>query len=284
MQSETDTNTFRPIGCPGDLTPEMFLKSRSIKPNSLFLDDPGYGRRSPLKITNMQHKYLWIILVAIQSFSVFQVKGQEFQEDTISVTHSIKDTGDLRLQLVSPSPHMAIPEKWNIDESLREISIDRNMASLNFNWDLKYFNALMGDSSSMRLPMYPGLGDYQNFGGTLGNFNVTNSLAIDYGFFISAQYGYLFSSKQMVWGSNLLFRYSITDKLQLQTWGQYVKPGNSFDKTFKMRTFFPMSNFGAGLQYDSNDNTKINVGIEYQYDQSDKTWKPESGGKVRLKF
>lgn len=232
----------------------------------------------------MQLKHLWIILVAVQSFSVFQVKGQEFQEDTISVNHSIKDTGDLRLQLVSPSKHLAMPELWNIDESFREISIDRRIERFNFNLEPKYSNAQIGGSSSIYLPMYPGLGDYQNFGGTLGNFNITNRFTFDYGSFISAQYGYLFSSKQIVWGSNLLFRYSITNKFQLQTWGQYVKPGNSFDKTFKMRTFFPMSNFGAGLQYDSNEKTKINVGIEYQYDQGDKTWKPESGGKVRLKF
>ncbi|MFA5433904.1 MAG: hypothetical protein WC319_13750, partial [Candidatus Paceibacterota bacterium] len=134
------------------------------------------------------------------------------------------------------------------------------------------------------LPMYPGLGDYQNFGGTLGRFPITSRLAIDYGAFISVQYGYLFTTKQIILGSNFLLHYAITNKLQFQTWGQYVTPGNSADPTFNMRTFFPTTNFGAGLQYDSNEKTKIKVGIEYQYDQSDKTWKPESGGKVILKF
>ncbi len=232
----------------------------------------------------MQQKHLWLILLVIQCFSVFQVKGQELQKDTISVPHSLQDKGDLRLQPVRPTPQLAMPELLNNDESLHGILIDWKIASFNFNRELKYLNALKRDSSSMILPMYPGLGDYQNFGGTLGSLNITNRLAIDYGAFISAQYGYLFSSKQIVLGSNFLLRYIITNKLQFQTWGQYVIPGNSPDPTFNMRTFFPTTNFGAGLQYDSNEKTKIKVGIEYQYDQSDKTWKPESGGKVLLRF
>lgn len=232
----------------------------------------------------MRRNHLWLIFLVIQCFSVFQVKGQEIQKDTISVPRSMQDKGDLRLQPVQPTPQLAMPELWNNDESLHGILIDRKIANFNFNRELKFINALKRDSSSMLLPMYPGLGDYQNFGGTLGDFNITNRLAIDYGTFISAQYGYLFSSKQIVLGSNFLLRYAITNKLQFQTWGQYVTPGNSSDPTFNMRTFFPTANFGAGVQYDSNEKTKIKVGIEYQYDQSDKTWKPESGGKVLLKF
>jgi hypothetical protein len=232
----------------------------------------------------MQQKHLWIIFLAIQFFSVFQVKGQELQKDTISVSRSIQEKGDVQLQPVQPIPQLALPEFWNNNESLQQISIDRKIASFNFNRDLKYLNALKGDSSSILLPMFPGLGDYQNFGGALGSFNLSNKLTLDYGAFISAQYGYLFLSKQIVFGSNFLLSYAITNRLQFQTWGQYVTPGNSPDPTFKMRTFFPKTNFGAGLQYDSNEKTKIKVGIEYQYDQSDKTWKPESGGKVLLKF
>ena len=232
----------------------------------------------------MQRKHLWIIFLVIPCFSVFQVKGQELQKDTISVPRSMQDKGDLWLQPVQPTPQLALPELWNYDESLHGSSIDPKIASFNFNRELKYLNILSDDSSSLFMPMFPGVGNYQNFGGTLGSFSITNRLAIDYGASISAQYGYLFSTKQIVLGNNFLLRYAITNKLQFQTWGQYVMPGNSSDPTFNMRTFFPTTNFGAGLQYDSNEKTKIKVGIEYQYDQSDKTWKPESGGKVLLKF
>lgn len=232
----------------------------------------------------MQCKHLWVIFMLIQVLSVSQVKGQEQQEDTISVPRSMQNKRNLQPQTTQPSPQLVMPELWNSDESLHRNSLNRKAASFNVNQKFKYLNNLTGDSSSLFLPVYPGLGDYQNFGGTLGSFNLTNKLALDYGAFISAQYGYLFSTKQIVLGSNFLLQYAITNKLQLQTWGQYVTPGNSYDPTFNMRTFFPTTNFGAGLQYDSNEKTKINVGIEYQYDQSDKTWKPESGGKVLFKF
>jgi hypothetical protein len=231
----------------------------------------------------MQNKHLWIIFL-IQVFSVFLVKGQEQQKDTISVPHSMHNKGDLQLQPAQPSLQFIMPELWNSDESLHGVSIDRKAASFNFNRELKYLNNIRGDSSSLFLPAYPGLGDYQNFGGSLGSFRLTSKLILNYGAFICAQYGYLFSTKQIVTGSNFLMRYAITNKLQFQTWGQYVTPGDSSDPTFNIRTFFPTTHFGAGLQYNSNEKTTIKVGIEYQYDRSDKTWKPESGGKVLLKF
>lgn len=232
----------------------------------------------------MHCNHLIIFFFVLQILSVFQVKGQELQKYTNSVPRSMTEKGDLQLQPVQRAPQLALPEFWNNNESLHLISIDRKIVRFNFNHELKYLNVLSEDSSSLNMPMFPGLGDYQNFGGPLGRFNITTRLALDYGAFISAQYGYLFSTKQIVLGSNFLLRYAITNKLQFKTWGQYVTPGSSSDPTFNMRTFFPTTNFGAGLQYDSNEKTKIKVGIEYQYDQSDKTWKPESGGKVQLKF
>jgi hypothetical protein len=232
----------------------------------------------------MQCNHLWVFFLVLQVLSVFQVKGQEQRKDTIPIPRSIQNKRDLQLQPTQSSLPTIILKPWNSDENLREISINRKVPCFNINQKLKYSNGLPGDSSSLFLPVYLGLGDYQNFGGTLGSFNLTNKFALDYGAFISAQYGYLFSTHQIVWGSNFLLHYAITNKLQLQTRGQYVTPGNSSDPTFNMRTFFPTTNFGAGLQYDSNENTKIKVGIEYQYDQSDKTWKSESGGKVFFKF
>lgn len=232
----------------------------------------------------MQYKNIWVIVMVIQFLSVFEAKGQGQEKDTISVPRSMHDKRDLQIQPTQPPLQFLIPEFSNGNNDLPGISIDRKVATFNFKQKLKYPDSLSGDSSFLFLPVYPGLGDYQNFGGTLGNLNLTNKLTLDYGAFISAQYGYLFSSKQIVFGSNFLLQYKITNKLHLLTWGQYVTPGNSSDPTFNMRTFFPTTNFGAGLQYDSNEKTKIKVGIEYQYDQSDKIWKPESGGKVLLKF
>lgn len=230
----------------------------------------------------MRSNYLWVIVLVIQFSSVFQVKGQE--KDTILILRSIQDRRDLKLQPTQASLQYGIPELWNKDNDLRGIFIDQKAVTLNFKQELKFLNNQTENSSPLFLPVHPGLGDYQNFGGTLGILNLTNKLVLDYGAFISAQYAYLFSTKQIVLGSNFLFQYAITNKLHLLTWGQYVTPGNSSDPTFNMRTFFPTTNFGAGLQYDSNEKIKLKMGIEYQYDQSDKIWTSESGGKVLLKF
>jgi hypothetical protein len=233
----------------------------------------------------MQCKHLCVIVLVIQVLSVFQAKGQEQRKDSIAIPHSLQNKKILQPQPAQPSSQEEMPGLYNrINNDLKGISVGRNVASSNFNQELKYSIVLARDSSFFHLPEYPGLGDYQNFGGKLGNFNITNKLALDYGAFVSVQYGYLFSTKQIVFGSNYLLRTAITKKIQLQTWGKYVTPGNSSDPTFSMRSFFPKTNFGAGLQYDSNKKAKIKVGIEYQYDQSDKTWKPESGGKVLFGF
>ena len=215
---------------------------------------------------------------------VFQVNGQKLQKDTTTVPLSVQNNEKLQLQLFLLDPQLTMPELWNDGMNLQGISIDKKTSIFNFNRELKYLNALNEYSSTLRLPIYLGLSDYQNFGGQLGSFNITKNLVIDHGVFISAQYGYLFSTKQIVFGNNFLLHYAITNKLQLQTWWQYITPGNSTDPTFNRRTFFPTTNYGAGLQYDSNKKTKIKVGIEYQYDQSDKIWKPESGMNVLLKF
>lgn len=232
----------------------------------------------------MQNKQLWIFVLLIQVLSVFQVKGQQQQKDSISVPCLMQDKMNLRLQLAQPSLQFVNPELSTRGESFQRTNIDRKAPSFNFYRELKYLKNITGNSSTLLLPVYPGLGDYQNFGGTLGRFSLTKKLTLDYGAFISAQYGFLFSTKQIVLGSNFLLTYAFTTKLQFQTWGQYVTPGNSLDPTFNMRTFFPTTNFGSGLLYNSSHKTKIKVGIEYQYDQSDKIWKPESGGKVLLKF
>ena len=232
----------------------------------------------------MYKKILLAVILASQILIVFRVTGQKHEIDLIDFDDSIKDKRSFQLLPAQPSLQIRTHELWFGDYDFPGTPINKRIADFNFKHSIKYFDSLSGDSLSMILPVYPGLGDYHNFGGTLGNINMTNNLMLDYGAFISAQYGYLFSTKQIVFGGNFLLQYTITDKLQFRTWGQYVTDGNSSDPTFRMRTFFPTSNVGAGVQYNSSEKSKIRVGIEYQYDQRNKTWKPESGGKVFLNF
>jgi hypothetical protein len=232
----------------------------------------------------MTLKHLWFSVLVMLILSVFQAKGQELSSDTIATSSSIKPMRDMLQQPNQPVLPTILPEPLKSMSDYPGISTDSLFQTFDFNQALIHTEAVSIDNSALFVPVYPGLGHYQNFGGTLGRLNLTNRLAFDYGAFISAQSGFFLSSKQVVVGGNYLMRYFLSNNLQLLTWGQYVTPGKSSDPVFKLRSFFPTTHFGSGLQYDFLEKTKINVGIEYQYDQLNKTWKPESGGKVQIKF
>lgn len=232
----------------------------------------------------MHIKYSWVIILAMMFLSIFQVKAQETERDTVFMNNLIHESKNPEFQLAQPSLQFVILELLVGDNDLQVISFDKSDAIFNLNQTIKYPNSISVDSSLLFLPAYPGLGDYQIFGGTLGGFNIKDKLTLNYGAFISKQYGYLLSTRQIVFGGNFILQYKITNKLQLQTWGQYVMPGNSSDPVFKMRTVFPTTKFGKGLQYNSNNQSTVKVGVEYEYDSSDKAWKAESGGKLLLKF
>jgi hypothetical protein len=230
----------------------------------------------------MKRKYLWGIILAMEILLVYRSEAQEFMRDSISVKDSINGESNLRGYPV-PFSFQIVMQKL-LSAYFQGMPVGKNTVIFNSKNALKYYEKLPERSSLITLPVYPSFGDYHNFGGTLGHINLANHLVVNYGVFISAQYGFLFSTHQIVFGSNAFFKYSVTNRLQLQSWGQYVTPGNSSDPTFNMRSFFPMTNLGAGLQYYSGEKSKIKVGIEYQYDQRFKKWKPESGGKVLLNF
>ncbi len=232
----------------------------------------------------MKPNHLWMIFLVMQALSVFQTQGQEPGNDSTFFQNSTEDTRNWQLPSAQPSMLFSGSELGNRVETLYGTSMVREMTDFHLNPRQHRLSSPYRDSIALFVPRYPGVGDYQNFGGTLGRLKLTENLAVDYGAFISAQYGFLLSSKQIVFGSNYLLRYSLTNKLHFQSWGQYVSPGNSNDPTFDLPDFFPKSHFGAGLLYDANEKAQINMGVEYQYDQLNKIWKPESGGKVRIKF
>jgi hypothetical protein len=232
----------------------------------------------------MQQKHVWGFLLVIQSLTVLHAKGQETKTDSVDVGNSIKWKSSTEHLLVQPHLLQVQPVLWFPENGFSHILLPQKIFVPDMDKELKYLGYRASDSLASVLPKYPGLGDYRNFGGQLGKLNLTNNLSVDYGAFISTQYGYLFSSKQTVIGGNWLFRYTLTDWLQLQTWGQYVTQGKSSDPTFQMPNFYPKTHVGFGLQYHSGGNAKIRLGTEYKYDQNKKVWKPESGGKVLFNF
>jgi hypothetical protein len=130
---------------------------------------------------------------------------------------SAGDTRDWRLPSVQPSMTFFRPELRNRAATLYESSMVNQMPGFHLNLPRKYLQDLHRDSTTFIVPKYPGVGDYQNFGGTLGRLRITERLAVDYGAFISAQYAFLLSSKQIVLGSNYLLQYRLTNKLQFQS-------------------------------------------------------------------
>lgn len=127
-----------------------------------------------------------------------------------------------------------------------------------------------------------GVGEYNNIGTSL-LWSPTNKLSINTSVFISKQFGYIFPSRQTLCGTEIMLSYALTDKLLFRIWEQYVTPGKN-DLFLNMNNLFPKTNIGADLQYKVNQKIGIGVGIEYQYDKKESTWKSESGGKVKIGF
>lgn len=165
-------------------------------------------------------------------------------------------------------------------KSFLQIDSMNSLPVFNYVLETRYLQ----NSSGLFIPSMFGLADIQNYGGNLGCLSLSENLSMDYGVFISAQSGYLFSSQQNVFGGNIFFKYAIAPKLYLLAWGQYVTPNDSSDPIFKMPKLIPKTNIGGGLQYNTSNNSGIRIGIEYQYDQEDKTWKAETGSKLQVKF
>ncbi|MDD2437915.1 MAG: hypothetical protein PHG27_06085 [Massilibacteroides sp.] len=127
-----------------------------------------------------------------------------------------------------------------------------------------------------------GLGEYNNIGVSL-LWNSANKLSFETSTYLSKQFGYVFPSRQILYGMDLMLNYAITDKLIFRSWGRYITPSFS-DPFLNMNNLSPKTNIGADLQYKTTRKTEIGVGIEYQYDNKTSTWKPESGGKMKIGF
>lgn len=232
----------------------------------------------------MKNKYLWIIAIITQPFAMFQSMSQEQKKDTILIPDSISYKQNLLFQPAQPFSKLVLSKLWNEEDNISRLEMDIERINLHLNYNIKQIEYYARDSASVYTPKHPGVADYQNYGGRVARFNLSDKLTLDYSAFLSAQYAFLTAEKQIVVGNNLLFQYPVSNKLRLQSWGQYMSRGKSKDPIFKSRTLFPTTNFGAGVQYDYNDQTKIKVGLEYQYDRFEKAWKPNTGGKVLFKF
>lgn len=229
----------------------------------------------------MKINHSLLVILAWQVLASYTATGQEAEENKISVADSKKQNENRVYSDSYTDPHfLSSPlSLWNSGFNLTSGDFIKMIREKNSIKNPTYF---FSDPSGSTIPLHPGLGDYHNFGGTLGKIYYNKVFAMEYGAFINAKYGYLLSSRQIAFGANLIFKYSITERLQFLVWGQFLRPDNNFDRILGRTSLFPKTSIGSGLEYHSNENTKIKVGVEYQYNQEDKVWKAESGGKVSI--
>lgn len=135
--------------------------------------------------------------------------------------------------------------------------------------------------SNGRRSTYIGIGEYFQISSAF-RWTPSNGFSLDIGGFFCRQHDYFSASRSDIWGVNNQLGYYLTNKLQLNIWGQYVFPSER--NMFYGNPLFPNSNIGGSLSYKSNKPIKLEVGSKYQYYESNKKWNAESGGKISVGF
>jgi hypothetical protein len=135
--------------------------------------------------------------------------------------------------------------------------------------------------SNGRRSTFIGIGEYFQISSAF-RWTPSNRFSMDIGGFFCRQFDYFSASRSDIRGVNNQLSYYLTDKLQLNIWGQYVFP--SEQNIFYGNTLFPNSNIGGSLSYKGKKPIKLEVGTKYQYYESKKNWNAESGGKISVGF
>ena len=127
-----------------------------------------------------------------------------------------------------------------------------------------------------------GLGEYTQLSSSLG-WHPSKRLTINAGGFVGKQYAYANLTQHDIIGASIKTKYNITDNVQFNSWGQYTNSGDN-NSLSGFNTLFPHSGIGSSLSVKIKSSSKIEGGVEYQYNESTKVWNLESQGKVSLHF
>lgn len=231
----------------------------------------------------MQLYFLKILFLPIFLFSAFCVQAQEVLDDSVFVNSAMQNNMSVQFDMENPYFGFSMPLLPGRDSIRLMKNGQENIASMQRS--LTQRAALFSETDLTESgPKFPGLADYKNDGGTLGGFKLLQDWGLSYGAFFSKQYDYHLSAKQIVLGANLLLEYQLSDRLRFLIEGQYVTEGDDNSPIFKESTLFPTSHVATGFRYKAGKQSGISLGIEYQYNRQEKRWKPESGGKMLLKF
>ena len=130
---------------------------------------------------------------------------------------------------------------------------------------------------------YMGLGGYTQLSSSLG-WQSSNKLTIDGGVFIVQQFEFATLSQRNMMGVGIRTKYDLTDKVQFNSWGQYANSGANNNTLVGFNTLFPHSGIGSSVSVRIKSLSKIEGGVEYQYNESTKVWNLESQGRISLHF
>jgi len=129
---------------------------------------------------------------------------------------------------------------------------------------------------------YMGMGEFTQLNSSLG-WQPSKKLTIDAGGFVGRQFEFATLSQNDILGASFRTKYDLTGKVQFNSWGQYASSGDN-NTLAGFNTLFPHSGIGSSVSVRIKNLSKIEGGVEYQYNESTKVWNLESQGRISLHF
>lgn len=103
------------------------------------------------------------------------------------------------------------------------------------------------------------------------------------GIFLNKQITPMNLSPVLSFGVNSLLQYLITEKVQLNIYGNYLNK-NPEDPFTTMNSLFTQSKVGSNITFLKDESHKIGFGMDHQFNVSTKQWQPVYGTHITYKF
>lgn len=129
---------------------------------------------------------------------------------------------------------------------------------------------------------HAGLGEFIQLSSSFG-WQPAKKLTIAVGGLVGRQFAFATLNQHDIMGTSLKTSYDITDKVQFNNWGLYINSGEGTTLA-GFNTLFPHSGIGSSVSVKIKNLSKIEGGVEYQYNESTKVWNLESQGRISLHF
>lgn len=103
------------------------------------------------------------------------------------------------------------------------------------------------------------------------------------GAFLNKQFTPLNLSPIISYGASSLIQYYITEKVQLNIYGNYLNK-NPIDPFTTTNSLFTQTKIGSNVTFIKDESRKIGIGVDHQFNVSTKQWAPVYGTKITYKF